>query len=102
GTSWRPLTKGLPPPAEGLGRIGIGVAPSKPARLYALVDAPRRGGLYRSDDAGASWRRVNTETRLWTRGSDFAEVKVDPKEPDVLYVADTSTYRSRDGGQTFN
>ena len=57
------------------------------------------GGLYRSDDAGESWRRVNSEQRVWGRGSDFAEVKVDPKNKDIIYVANTSTYRSTDGGK---
>jgi photosystem II stability/assembly factor-like uncharacterized protein len=102
GTSWQPSTRGLPSAAEGLGRIGIGIAPSQPRRLYAQVDADSsHGGLYRSDDAGASWQRVNAEPRIWGRGGDFAEVKVDPKEPDVVYVCNTSTYRSTDGGQSF-
>ncbi len=65
-----------------------------------MVDAVE-GGLYRSDDAGESWRRINGEGRLWGRGSDFAEVKVDPKNKDVIYVANTCAYRSSDGGQTF-
>src|SRR6516164_7657263 len=101
GTTWKPLTKGLPGAEQKLGRIGIGVAPSDPKRLYAMVDAPRVGGVYRSDDAGDSWERVNGEPRLWGRGSDFAEVKVDPKNKDVVYVANTCAYRSTDGGQTF-
>jgi photosystem II stability/assembly factor-like uncharacterized protein len=101
GTTWRQLTKGLPTTAQGLGRIGISVAPSEPRRLYAVVDAPRLGGIYRSEDAGESWQRINTEQRLWGRGFDFAEIKVDPKNPDVVYVANTSTYRSADGGRTF-
>ena len=94
GTTWKPLTKGLPTPEQGLGRIGFAVARTDPKRLYAMVDAPRLGGLYRSDDAGERWQRVNTEQRLWGRGSDFAEVKVDPKNKDVIYVANTASYRS--------
>ncbi|MFL5339702.1 MAG: VPS10 domain-containing protein [Gemmataceae bacterium] len=101
GTTWKPLTKGLPTAAQGLGRIGIAVAPSDASCLYAVVDAPQQGGIYRSDDAGESWRRTNAEPRLWGRGSDFAEVKVDPKNKDILYVANTSAYRSTDGGKTF-
>jgi photosystem II stability/assembly factor-like uncharacterized protein len=101
GSTWLPLTGGLPTAEQKLGRIGIAVAPSDRRRLYAMVDAPQLGGVYRSDDAGDSWRRVNSEPRVWGRGSDFAEVKVDPQDPDVLYVANTSAYRSTDGGRTF-
>ncbi|MDD5544110.1 MAG: glycoside hydrolase [Acidobacteriia bacterium] len=102
GKSWHPLTKGLPTYAEGLGRIGIAIAPGQTHRLYALVEAnPRVGGLYRSDDAGESWERVNHESRVWGRGDDFAEVKVDPRNPDMVYSANTSVYRSTDGGRTF-
>jgi photosystem II stability/assembly factor-like uncharacterized protein len=102
GTTWRQLTKGLPTVEQKLGRIGLAVAPSDSRRLYANVDAPQLGGIYRSDDAGESWQRVNDEVRVWGRGSDFAEVKVDPRDPDVVYSANTSTYRSVDGGHTFH
>jgi len=102
GTTWKPLTQGLPTFAQGLGRIGLGVAPSDGRRIYAMVDAsPELGGLYRSDDAGASWKKVNGDVRLWGRGSDFAAVKADPGNRDIVYVANTSTYRSTDGGLTF-
>jgi photosystem II stability/assembly factor-like uncharacterized protein len=102
GGSWQPLTQGLPSAAQGLGRIGIGVAPSRPGRVYLQVDADaKHGGLYRSDDGGAGWQRVNSEPRIWGRGGDFAEVKVDPKDPDKVYVCNTSTYRSTDGGVSF-
>ncbi|MBV8858263.1 MAG: glycoside hydrolase, partial [Acidobacteria bacterium] len=102
GTTWRQLTKGLPTFEQGLGRIGIAIAPSDPKRMYANVDAPQLGGIYRSDDAGESWTRTNDEVRVWGRGSDFAEVKVDPRDPDVVYSANTSSYKSADGGKTFH
>jgi photosystem II stability/assembly factor-like uncharacterized protein len=101
GTTWRQIGKGFPTAAQGLGRIGFTIAPSDPRRMYATVDAPTLGGIYRSDDAGETWRRTNDEVRVWGRASDFAEVKVDPRNPDVVYSANTSTYRSSDGGTTF-
>ncbi|HYE57817.1 MAG TPA: hypothetical protein VD948_04900, partial [Rhodothermales bacterium] len=101
GTTWRRLTQGLPTAEQGLGRIGFGIAPSDPRRLYATVDAREGGGLYRSDDAGESWARISADTRLWGRGSDFAEVKVHPQNPDVVFVGNIAAYRSDDGGRTW-
>jgi photosystem II stability/assembly factor-like uncharacterized protein len=100
GTTWQPLTTGLPTAADGLSRIGIGVAPTDPKRIYAWVTA-RTPGLYRSDDAGATWTLLNTEARVWGRGDDFANVRVDPSNANIVYAANTSTYRSIDGGHTF-
>jgi len=100
GTTWRELGKGLPTGAD-LGRIGLAIAPSDRSRMYAMVQARKVGGVYRSDDAGENWQRVNSEERVYGRGDDFACVRVDPKNRDTVYVANTSTYRSSDGGKTF-
>ncbi|MBS1858626.1 MAG: glycoside hydrolase [Acidobacteria bacterium] len=103
GTTWTPAGGGLPTFAkDGLGRIGIGIAPGDGNRIYALVAARgQAGGLYRSDDAGANFRKVNGEQRIYGRGDDFACVRVDPKTRDVVYVANTSTYKSIDAGASF-
>jgi photosystem II stability/assembly factor-like uncharacterized protein len=99
GDTWQQITgHGLP--SEGLGRMGIAVAPSKPDRVYLIVDA-KEGGLYRSEDAGENWQRVGTEQRIWGRGWYFCGVEVDPKDADTVYVMNTSTYRSHDAGKTF-
>jgi photosystem II stability/assembly factor-like uncharacterized protein len=98
GTTWTQLTQGLP--TRGVGNIGIAVAPTDPNRLYAIVDA-KKGGLYRSDDAGATWKVMDGEARIWGRGWYFDRVTVDPKNENRLYVMNTSTYRSSDGGKTF-
>jgi photosystem II stability/assembly factor-like uncharacterized protein len=99
GITWKALdTNGLP--TEGLGKIGIAVAPSDPMRVYAIVDA-KAGGLYRSDDAGAHFKLVDDDTRIWQRGWYFCHVAVDPKDENSVYVSDTSFYHSSDGGATF-
>lgn len=102
GNTWKQLTQGIPTFAQGLGRIGFAIAPNNPKRMYALIDASAAyGGLYRSDDAGESWEKINNERRIWGRGSDFACVQVDPKDENSIYVANTTTYRSNNGGKTF-
>ena len=90
GDHWTQLTSGLP--VEGLGRIGIGVSRSEHNRVYAIVDA-KDGGLYRSDDAGATWMRTAEDKRIWGRGWYFGVVAVDPENPDLVYVSNTSIYR---------
>jgi len=100
GDTWQQIAgHGLP--SEGLGRMGIALAPSMPDRIYLLVDA-KEGGVYRSDDAGANWQRTDSESRIWGRGWYFGGITADPKNPDVVYVCNTSTYRSTDGGKTFD
>ncbi|MGH9595119.1 MAG: WD40/YVTN/BNR-like repeat-containing protein, partial [Bryobacteraceae bacterium] len=97
GSTWHELTGGLP--NEGVGRIGVAVAPGDSNRVYAIVDA-KNGGLFRSDDAGASWKMTNDDQRIWGRGWYFCNVVVDPKDADKVYISNTSVYRSDDGGKT--
>jgi photosystem II stability/assembly factor-like uncharacterized protein len=99
GSTWQRLSGGLP--TEGFGRIGIAVAPTDRNRVYAIIDA-KDGGLYRSDDAGATWTKADGEQRIWGRGWYFGQVAVDPKNEDIVYVANTQTYRSTDGGHSFS
>jgi photosystem II stability/assembly factor-like uncharacterized protein len=101
GNTWKKLTKGLPTPEQGLGRIGFGIAPTNSNRLYATVDAGKYGGIYRSDDAGESWQMINADGRFWGRGSDFAEVKVDPTNADIVYSANVVVWKSTDGAKSW-
>ncbi|MFO0487241.1 MAG: WD40/YVTN/BNR-like repeat-containing protein, partial [Cyclobacteriaceae bacterium] len=101
GSTWRKLTTGLPTGEQGLGRIGIAIAPGNSQRLYATVDARQLSGIYRSEDGGESWQRVSTDGRVFGRGSDFAELKVHPKNPDVVFSANVASYKSLDGGKTW-
>ena len=101
GTTWRKLTNGLPTVEQGLGRIGFCIAPSDPNRMYATVDSPNGGGVFRSNDAGESWILASQDPRIWGRGSDFAEVKVHPTNPDIVFSADVDTWKSEDGGKSW-
>jgi photosystem II stability/assembly factor-like uncharacterized protein len=100
GATWTKLAQGLP---AHVGRIGLSISAAAPTRIYANVDStPGLGGIYRSDDAGATWTHENGETRIWQRGWYFSGITADPHNANVVYVMDTSTYRSTDGGKTFD
>jgi photosystem II stability/assembly factor-like uncharacterized protein len=98
GNTWQPLTNGIP--TEGLGRIGLAIAPTNHQRVYAIVDA-KMGGLYRSDDAGATWSLISDDKRIWGRGWYFCKIAVDPKNADIVYVSNTSLYRSVNAGKNW-
>jgi photosystem II stability/assembly factor-like uncharacterized protein len=98
GSTWKEISVGIP--VEGRGHIGIAVASSNRNRLYAVVDA-KEGGVFISNDAGATWTRLSSDKRLWDRGWYFEKVTVDPRNADVVYVMNTSMYRSTDAGKTW-
>ncbi len=103
GKTWKQLKTGLPATTDGMDRIGFCIAPSDHNRLYAVVNASQKnGGFYRSDNAGESWTKMSGDTRLWERGTDFAEVKVDPKNADIVYDANVVVWKSTDGGKNWN
>lgn len=101
GSTWKKITQGLPTAKDGLGRIGVAIAPSNSKKIYATVDAKENGGIYKSEDGGEQWSLINADYRLWGRGSDFAEIKVHPKNEDVLYVGNIASYKSMDGGKNW-
>jgi len=102
GNTWKKITNGLPnTEVDGLGRIGFTIAPSDSKRMYATVDAEKNGGVYRSDDGGASWYLLTNDGRFWGRGSDFAEVKTDPTNKDIVYSANVVMWKSTDGGKNW-
>ncbi len=80
--------------------LGMAIAPSY--RVAPNPNAPKpTGGIYLSDDAGATWRLVNSERRLWGRGWYFGQIAVDPTNPDRAYDINTATYMTLDAGKTW-
>jgi photosystem II stability/assembly factor-like uncharacterized protein len=127
GETWAPINAGLPPAAS-RGRIGLDVARSKPGTVYAFVDnyevarkakAGERDAygrqradiikgaeIYRSDDAGASWRKVSESSAYMERlagtyGWVFGQIRVDPTDAETVYVMGLELNVSKDGGRTF-
>jgi len=104
GATWTQLTNGLP---KLVGHVGLTISAADPRRIYAMVDTGTNvngGGVYRSDDGGASWTLRDgkqVQVRLWQRGWYFGGITADPHNADIVYVMNTSTYRSTDGGTSF-
>lgn len=98
GDTWQKAVVGLP---EVMGRIGIALS-ADPNRLYALVECEPKGGLYRSDDAGKSWKLVNGSWDLMSRPWYYMRLEVDPENADTIWVLNSQIYRSTDGGKIFS
>jgi photosystem II stability/assembly factor-like uncharacterized protein len=99
GTTWRALKNGLP---AATGQINLAIAPSQPQRLYATV-ATAGVGIYRSDNGGESWTQITQDTRPAGRigGGDLPVPIVHPKNPDIVIMASTVSWKSTDGGRTW-
>jgi photosystem II stability/assembly factor-like uncharacterized protein len=90
-------------PSGKLGRFAIAVSKSNSNVLYTVVESEKDKdkGLYRSDDAGASWKQLNNDFELVVRPFYFSRIEVDPKNSDVVVKAGLMGSISRDGGKTF-
>lgn len=99
GDTWTKLTKGLPEAT--LGRIGVAASPARHGRVWAIVEAKERGGLYLSDDFGDTWKQVNDDHEIRERAWYYSWVYADPKDADALWLPNVTLHRSVDGGKTF-
>ena len=99
GDTWTELTNGLP--TGMIGRTGISVSAANPNRVWALVEA-RDGGVYRSDDAGASFQLINDDRELQNRPWYYMHIYADPVDVDRVYVVSRYFHRSDDAGETFD
>jgi photosystem II stability/assembly factor-like uncharacterized protein len=98
---WTDISRNPGLPRGMLGKIGIAVAASAPNVVYAAIQA-KDGGVFRSDDGGNTWTRVNAEWKLRQRAFYYMAIFVDPKDPDTVYMPQVDAlYVSRDGAKTF-
>jgi photosystem II stability/assembly factor-like uncharacterized protein len=99
GTSWTHLTgHGLPEPP--IGKTAVAVAPSNPLRVYALLETGQRGSLWRSDDGGEKWKRVNASRLLNERPHYYTRMLVMPDNANEVYFPSNGMGATWDGGET--
>lgn len=101
GETWEELTRKPGMPKGTVGKIGVTVSPVDAKRLWAVMEADD-GGVYRSDDAGATWKLVNNERKLRQRAFYYSRLVADPKDRDGVYGLNVGFYKSTDGGVTFD
>ncbi|MGH9484300.1 MAG: WD40/YVTN/BNR-like repeat-containing protein, partial [Terriglobales bacterium] len=102
GSTWTNITHHPGLPAGIFGKVGIAVAPSDPSVVYALIQADyqgQAGGLFRSSDAGATWKLISLSQDITQRAFYYGRVYVDPKDPNTLYLPNVGVYISHDAGK---
>ncbi len=101
GETWQEISKNEGFPKDTLGIIGVAVSPKNSERVWAIVENKEKGGLYRSDDGGKKWTRINEERKLRQRAWYYTRVYADTQDEDVVYVLNVNYHKSSDGGKTF-
>ncbi|HHY58954.1 MAG TPA: glycosyl hydrolase [Chloroflexi bacterium] len=101
GDTWERISdnKGFPQTLKG--KIGVAASPVKAGRVWAMVEAKDACGLYRSDDFGATWQKLNDSIDLWARPWYYMHVYADPQDEDTVFVLNLGMQKSTDGGKTF-
>ncbi|GAB5523958.1 MAG: hypothetical protein Roseis2KO_18300 [Roseivirga sp.] len=98
GDTWTELTKGLPDGV--MGKIGVSVSRADPKRVWAIIEADK-GGLYKSDNGGKSWKLVNPDRLLRARSWYYMHIQAHPTEKESVFVMNAPVLQSTDGGRTF-
>ncbi len=102
GDHWTEITHNTGLPSGIIGNIGMAISPAKPNRIWALIENEPNGGVYRSDDAGATWTLLNQDRDLRQRAWYFSRLFADPKDSNTVYAPNVTPLWSRDGGKTFS
>jgi photosystem II stability/assembly factor-like uncharacterized protein len=100
GETWSELTKNPGLPAGLWGKVGVSVSPVDGNRVYALIEHEAAGGLYLSDDAGATWRQSSDNRNIRQRAFYYSRLVADTKDKDTIYVLNVQFFKSTDAGKT--
>jgi photosystem II stability/assembly factor-like uncharacterized protein len=100
GEQWTKITNGMP--KSPVGKIDVVIAPSDGKRMYALIQTADQGSLWRSDDAGTTWKTVSWDRSLIGRAGYYIRMMVNPQNPDDVFISSSSFHRSVDGGKNFS
>ncbi|MDH3651919.1 MAG: glycosyl hydrolase, partial [Saprospiraceae bacterium] len=100
GASWQNLTRNTGLPSDTVGIIGVSVSPKNSSRVYALIES-KTGGVFRSDNAGQTWQKLNSSRALRQRAWYYTRIYADTQDEDVVYVMNVRYHKSTDGGKTF-
>jgi photosystem II stability/assembly factor-like uncharacterized protein len=99
GDTWREITAGLP---DLKGKMGVAISPADPNVVYLAIEAlEREGGVYRSDDAGETFRQVSNDPTTFARAWYYMHIVADPRDPDEVWVLNSGAMKSIDGGKTY-
>ncbi len=101
GESWKEISKNKGFPQDTLGIIGVTVSPVNSDRVWAIVENKDKGGVYRSDDGGATWDLINDDRSLRQRAWYYTRIYADTEDEDIVYVLNVDYHKSTDGGKTF-
>ncbi len=102
GETWKEISKNKGFPTDTLGIIGVTVSPVNSERVWAIVENKEKGGVYRSDDGGETWKNINSERKLRQRAWYYTRIYADSKDEDVVYVLNVRYHKSTDGGKTYS
>jgi photosystem II stability/assembly factor-like uncharacterized protein len=100
GTTWTDITRNAGLPGGLWGKVGVSVSGADSNRVYAIIEN-ENGGVFVSDDAGATWQKTNDDRNLRQRAFYYTHIYADPVDKDTVYVLNVQFFKSTDGGKTF-
>ncbi len=101
GDTWEEISVNRGFPQSLKGKIGVAASPVKAGRVWAIVEAKDASGLYRSEDFGATWEKLNNISDLLARPWYYMHIYADPQDEETVYVLNLGMHKSTDGGKTF-